>query len=958
MSEKRIDLLCVLVLVVLFSFAGKVPAAPSVCSGGFYSTTGGHISDPGEGIFDYFCGGWYWVTATADPHYHFEYWAGSGAVIFDDTNANPGWFKPSGNFKIQAVFDIDRHDLVTSSTTGGSVVSPGEGTFEYDYGEVVTLEAEADDHYSFTHWSGSGGFYSTSNPVDITINQDRSAKAHFEIDQHTLVVSSTDGGSVISPGEGTFEYDYGEVVTLEAKADPGYHFTQWLGSFSTRQNPTTITMNRDYRTQAIFDKDQPTFGLTISSTAGGSVTLPGEGTFYYESGTEVSLKAEASDPNYTFFQWTGPSVAAGKVADAYAPEITVIVDGNSTLMAEFSKWDPNAILSEELQDAIKDRIQEHIEQEKQKRSEQAAQIQQALSDEYARLKTAFENQPDYPVYKKDYDEILSQYEMSSKTDQDHEDAVSALEALTTRYQYMMDAAIDQAKIDLTDVRAKVENILDDEFEVTPDLCIVSRKLAHDFQKRDIFECTCVDPLTIPQNAEASDGLYSDKIKVTWDLVECAEGYFVYRRQTEPEMESWPTEPIGSVDKEELDEGEDSRLYYYDDTAGHGCTYEYRIRAWNRCMMESGDSEADSGFVNDAEILPLPLDPLDRPDLDIVPCPSFDSFLFIPTGVQASDGEYESGIIIDWNLVPCAVGYEVWRNTNSNQDGAMPLPLGAPNPGIIRRPPWSDIPPAEPTQKNFWYWIKAVNSDGEVSGFSDPDEGYVTGPYWEALLPPYDSEYWHRWWNTSSPYARTNQPYAYAQSQYGCIRLISSSIGCGYDQCCYDTTRTEGGIRERPEVCLWGDSTLKIQMEIEAKCSVLICGDRDVPEGVISQANALVTLYYQNNYDLMYKHLCDCYVIAPSISWYYGIFDIETDSYGGSDLGDCSYYEIVHLNGQPITVDTEIMEGEEQIIVAFSTFTETISRVAVSRCGAGVAANVKVLRLDQVCPRPKPYTTGD
>jgi predicted outer membrane repeat protein len=161
----------------------------------------------------------------------------------------------------------------------------------------------------------------------------------FAIDQHTLEISSTTGGSVISPGEGEFVYTYGEKVTLEAEAEPGYHFTQWLGSFSTRQNPATITMNNDYYTQAIFAEDEQTFGLTISSSQGGSVTEPGEGDFEYPDITIVMVQA-IEDPDFQFARWSGTAVDASKVANPNTANTQVTVDAQYTLHAQF---DPSEV---------------------------------------------------------------------------------------------------------------------------------------------------------------------------------------------------------------------------------------------------------------------------------------------------------------------------------------------------------------------------------------------------------------------------------------------------------------------------------------------------------------------------------------------------------------------------------------------------------------------------------------
>ena len=42
--------------------------------------------------------------------------------------------------------------------------------------------------------------------------------------QYGLIIDSAGGGSVITPGEGTFTYDEGAVVNLVATSDAGYYF--------------------------------------------------------------------------------------------------------------------------------------------------------------------------------------------------------------------------------------------------------------------------------------------------------------------------------------------------------------------------------------------------------------------------------------------------------------------------------------------------------------------------------------------------------------------------------------------------------------------------------------------------------------------------------------------------------------------------------------------------------------
>ena len=77
--------------------------------------------------------------------------------------------------------------------------------------------------------------------------------------EHTLTISSTEGGSVTTPGEGAFTYDAGEVVNLVADADEGYSFVNWAGNVDdiadVEDATTSITMNGDYSIIANFASD-------------------------------------------------------------------------------------------------------------------------------------------------------------------------------------------------------------------------------------------------------------------------------------------------------------------------------------------------------------------------------------------------------------------------------------------------------------------------------------------------------------------------------------------------------------------------------------------------------------------------------------------------------------------------------------------------------------------------------
>jgi len=164
--------------------------------------------------------------------------------------------------------------------------------------------------------------------------------------EYVLSVSSTAGGSVTEPGEGEFVYEEGTVVDLVAVAETAYQFVKWTGDTDTIADvnaaSTTIKMNGDYAITANFEEKPPAvyYDLTTSSTAGGSVTTPGEGTFNYEEGTVVDLVATA-ESGYQFTGWTGDT---GTIADVNAASTTITMNGDYSITANFEEAAVGAVV--------------------------------------------------------------------------------------------------------------------------------------------------------------------------------------------------------------------------------------------------------------------------------------------------------------------------------------------------------------------------------------------------------------------------------------------------------------------------------------------------------------------------------------------------------------------------------------------------------------------------------------
>ena len=230
-------------------------------------------------------------------------------------------------------------DLIITSTEGGSVTTPGEGTFAYGSEAVVDLVATPDEGYRFDEWTGNVSTIADiyANATNITMNSDYTITANF-VAIYDLTTSSTAGGSVTDPGEGVFTYDEGEVVDLVATTDGGYQFVEWTGDVDTIADvyaaSTTVTMDDNYSVVANFEEiPLIQYDLTISSTIGGSVTTPGEGVFTYGQASVIGIAAEAEE-GYGFVQWTGD---VGTVADVYNASTAITMNDDYSVTANFEE---------------------------------------------------------------------------------------------------------------------------------------------------------------------------------------------------------------------------------------------------------------------------------------------------------------------------------------------------------------------------------------------------------------------------------------------------------------------------------------------------------------------------------------------------------------------------------------------------------------------------------------------
>lgn len=182
----------------------------------------------------------------------------------------------------------------------------------------------------------------------------------------------------------------------------------------------------------------------------------------------------------------------------------------------------------------------------------------------------------------------------------------------------------------------------------------------------------------PSGISASDGTYTDKVRVSWTTVSTATGYTVWRHTAN---DSSVASQLSST----------TANTYDDTTASAGVTYYYWVKATNAAGA-SGFSASDVGYLG-----------------------SSTTTLDAPTGLSASDGTYSNLVRVTWNAVTGALYYELWRNTSNSSSSASVLAQ------TTNSVTYDDA--TVTAGATYCYWVKAKNAQ-TTSAFSDADSGYA------------------------------------------------------------------------------------------------------------------------------------------------------------------------------------------------------------------------------------------
>ena len=219
-----------------------------------------------------------------------------------------------------------------SPSNSGSVSPAADAT--YEEGENIDLQANPNDEYLFTGWTGD--VTSQDNPLSLTVDKDYDLTANFELKSYELLINTKGEGTVSEKviQQKYKDYEHGTVVELTAMPAEGYHFVEWNGDIINSENPVEITIDTTKEVTAVFEKKSYTLSVTTDGQGAVTEEVIQPKRADYEYGTVVELTANA-DNGWEFSEWqgdiSGPENPVQLTVDEAKNVTAVFEEQNNTL---------------------------------------------------------------------------------------------------------------------------------------------------------------------------------------------------------------------------------------------------------------------------------------------------------------------------------------------------------------------------------------------------------------------------------------------------------------------------------------------------------------------------------------------------------------------------------------------------------------------------------------------------
>lgn len=270
--------------------------------------------------------------------------AGNGGYVRLTNDAQAGKNVIADAVKFEEVAPPDRDlTMAVSPADAGTTTPAVGGPYPQPADEVVSIGANANAGYVFSHWTVSAGS-AVGDPnaatTTVTMDQSKTVTAVFVSDQTqlTMTVSPPGAGTTTPLIGGPYTYALDEVVGISAAANEQYAFDHWeVSGGSAVADPnsavTSVTMDQSKTITAVFVSTAPRQLSMVVTPIGAGTTTPAAGGPYSYSPDDVVGISASANPGYVFSHWT--TTAGTAAAAPTSASTTVTMDQSKSAIAVF-----------------------------------------------------------------------------------------------------------------------------------------------------------------------------------------------------------------------------------------------------------------------------------------------------------------------------------------------------------------------------------------------------------------------------------------------------------------------------------------------------------------------------------------------------------------------------------------------------------------------------------------------
>ncbi len=202
--------------------------------------------------------------------------------------------------QMKNVPEFETGELNYTISTGCSPVEGGiaMGSGTYNHGSLVTLGANANNGYVFSHWTKNNELVQRDSVISFVAGESAVLVAHFLPEYEISIdVNPVNAGNVI----GDTTYLYGDTARVKALPGMGYRFVSWTrsGEFISRNDGHNFAVYNNTHLTANFEPQN--YDVLIYSVTGGSIK--GDTSAIYNYSDTICVIA-VPQSCYDFVDWT------------------------------------------------------------------------------------------------------------------------------------------------------------------------------------------------------------------------------------------------------------------------------------------------------------------------------------------------------------------------------------------------------------------------------------------------------------------------------------------------------------------------------------------------------------------------------------------------------------------------------------------------------------------------------